>query len=175
MSEALLYHMHLKYRTSKMGSLQGYVASGSLKTPLHRLSAPAVFAWLAWCLPRLSQWSLCLPAWRKFSLVAARLKRCLSCIYPLFIWRTSSAFSVWGGIVSWLLRSVLKATAGVFFLAVLVVGCLHFCTSTSVRKGVQTAKKKGKIGWICRRTLLWCFAFVFFFYPHGFKKNVHVF
>lgn len=104
------------YMTSKMGSLQGYFASGSLKASLHWLSAPGVFVCLAWRLPRLSQWSLCLPAWRKFSLVAARFRRCLCCIYPLFIWRMSSAYSVWGGIVSWLLWSVLNATAGFSYL-----------------------------------------------------------
>lgn len=32
-----------------------------------------------------------------------------------------------------------------FFLVVLVVGCFHFCTPTSVRKGVQTALKKEKV------------------------------
>lgn len=124
-------------------SLQRCYGLGSLKASLHWLSASGVFAWVAWRLPSVSQWSLCLPAWRKFSLVAVRLRPCLSCIYPLFIWRMSSAYSVWGGIVSWLLWSVLNATA--VFLVVLVVGCLDFCIPTSVRKGVQTALKKSRL------------------------------
>lgn len=115
------------------------------------------FARLAWRLRRVTHWSLCLPAWGTFSLVAVRLKPCLSCIYPLFIWRMSSAYSVWGGIVSWLLRSVVDAT--VVFFSCFSHGMSWFFIPTSVRKGVQTVKKKKltEMGWnkhICAALML---------------------
>lgn len=141
MFEVLLCHMHLKRMTSKTALLQRYYDLGPLKASFHCwLSASGVFAWLAWRLRRVTHWSLCLPAWGTFSLVAVRLKPCLSCIYPLFIWRMSSAYSVWGGIVSWLLRSVVNATA--VFFSCFSRGTSRFFIPTSVRKGVQTVLKK---------------------------------
>lgn len=105
--------------------LQRCDALGWLKASLHWPPAPGAFAWLPVTFaPRVIQWSLCLAAWRKFSLVAVRLKPCLSCVYPVFIWRMSSEYSVWGGIVSWLLWSVLNVT--VVFLSCFSCGMSRF-------------------------------------------------
>lgn len=144
MFEVLLCHMHLKRMTSNTALQQRYYDLGPVKASFHWLSASGVFAWLAWRLRRVTHWSLCLPAWGTFSLVAARLKPCLSCIYPMFIWRMSSAYSVWGGIVSWLLRSAAvrgERNCG-FFLVVLVVGRLDSLYPHLWEKVSKQFKKK---------------------------------
>lgn len=146
MFEVLLCHMHLKRMTSKTALLQRYYDLGPLKASFHWLSASGVFAWLAWRLRRVTHWSLCLPAWGTFSLVAVRLKPCLSCIYPLFIWRMSSAYSVWGGIVCWLLRSVVNASA-VFFSCFSRGMSRFFYTHICEKRCPNSLKNLTEIGW----------------------------
>lgn len=125
------------------------------------------------CLPLVFSPGLCdvCPVWvsgvfvclheEKFSLVVARFKRCLSCIYPLFIWRMSSAYSVWGGIVSWLLRSVLNATA-VFFFSCFSCGMspflyTHICEKRCPNRFFKKKKKYSELTDTCCRGVLFCF------------------
>lgn len=122
--------------------------------------------------------SLSAPHEESSVLVAARLRLCLSCIYPLFIWRASVSrtrcLRWW-----WILAAVVCVEydcegGGGLVLVVLVVGCLPFLYTHICGKRCPNSKKnkKIKVNLQTRATMMLCFVWVFFFNITVKKKSV---